>query len=213
MQEEKQMHFIWTMGRSLYHQRSPSTIPDSKVKLVPPLWEKPFAVVWASGCPRGASSGRCSRRVQLRGDPSKDLGHTGEAVSWLAWEDVAVGKDVWASLLELLPPATRLRNKRQADNGWISSSEARVWACLCPLCNKNGCFLCPFELLRHKLPPALGLLLHRKLNQTFLLPGRLNNPVLYWLTVFLNVYEATSYQQHNGRLTCFCIDSFTPGGT
>ena len=56
---------------------------------------------------------RCSRHVPLGGDPGEDPGHVGETMS-LGWErlgvppeeleEVAGDRDVWVSLLKLLPP-------------------------------------------------------------------------------------------------------------
>ncbi|KAK0156391.1 putative uncharacterized transposon-derived protein F52C9.6 [Merluccius polli] len=65
------------------------------------------------GCLPDASLVRCSGHVQLVGNLGEDPGHAGETVSRLAWErlgipqeeldEVAGEREVWASLLRLLP--------------------------------------------------------------------------------------------------------------
>jgi len=61
---------------------------------------------------------RCSGHVPLGGDPGEDPGHVGETMS-LGWpgnalgapreelEEVAGDRDVWVSLLKLLPPCKK----------------------------------------------------------------------------------------------------------
>ncbi|KAI3366216.1 hypothetical protein L3Q82_010047, partial [Scortum barcoo] len=80
-------------------------------------------VAWASvcfGCPLDASLGRCSRHVPPGGGPGEDPGHAGETMS-LGWpgnasgvppeelEEVSGVREVWASLLRLLPPRPELK--------------------------------------------------------------------------------------------------------
>ena len=67
--------------------------------------------------PPGRLPGEVFRACPTGRRPGEDPGHAGETVSRLAWErlgipqeeldEVAGERKVWASLLRLLPPATR----------------------------------------------------------------------------------------------------------
>ncbi|KAI3377001.1 hypothetical protein L3Q82_000226 [Scortum barcoo] len=79
--------------------------------------EESAEVAWASvsDAPWDASLGRCSRHVPPGGDLGEDPGHAGETMSlgwpgnasgspWKSWKEVSGVREVWASLLRLLPP-------------------------------------------------------------------------------------------------------------